>query len=192
VLRWRQLQHRLSAQIRERDAEVTMTDEQLKITPRVARILVSEEAVYGLILVSGMIVVSRSLDSTSASALVTVGVTVFVFYIAHVYAGTLGRLAATDGKAGLRASLVASARHSFGMIAVSIVPLFILLLGTTNLIDDTSAMWAALIVNTVLLGVLGWIAVARWSTHWIPRLLSALVTAAFGGVLILLKAFIHH
>ncbi|MCC2030588.1 hypothetical protein [Microbacterium allomyrinae] len=169
-----------------------MTDEQLKITPRVARILVSEEAVYGLILVSGMIVVSRSLDSTSASALVTVGVTVFVFYIAHVYAGTLGRLAATDGKAGLRASLVASARHSFGMIAVSIVPLFILLLGTTNLIDDTSAMWAALIVNTVLLGVLGWIAVARWSTHWIPRLLSALVTAAFGGVLILLKAFIHH
>jgi hypothetical protein len=50
----------------------------------------------------------------------------------------------------------------------------------------------ALTVNTVMLGALGWIAVARWSTHWLPRILSALTTAAFGGVLILLKAVIHH
>lgn len=169
-----------------------MTDEELEVTPRVARILTSEESVYGLILVSGMIVVSGTVSGTSLNALVTVAVTVVVFYLAHVYAGTLGRLAATDGEAGLRTSLAGAARHSRGMLVSSIVPLLILLLGTTDLIDDTVAIWSALIANTVMLGVLGWIVVARWSTHWMPRLLSALITAGFGLVLIALKALIHH
>lgn len=169
-----------------------MTDDELQITPRVARILTSEESVYGLILVSGMIVVSGTVSGTSLNALVTVTVTVVVFYLAHVYAGTLGRLAASEGSAGLGASFKAAARHSRGMLVASIVPLVILLLGTTDLIDDTVAIWSALIANTVLLGVLGWIVVARWSTHWVPRLLSALITAGFGLVLIALKAFIHH
>ena len=145
-----------------------MTDEELRVTPRVARILTSEESVYGLILVSGMIVVSGSVVGTSVNALVTVAVTVVVFYLAHVYAGTLGRLAASDGEAGLRESLAAAARHSRGMLFASVVPLVILLLGTTDLIDDSLAIWSSLVVNTVMLGVLGWLAVARWSTHWVP------------------------
>lgn len=169
-----------------------MTDEQLSITPGVARVLMSEEAIYGLILVSGMIVVSGSLVGTSVNAFLTVAVTVVVFYVAHVYAGTLGRLAISDGRAGLRASLRASARQSAGMLLASLVPLLILLLGTTDLVDDQTSLWAALIVNTLLLGALGWIAVARWSTHWLPRIISAVVTAAFGGILIILKAFVHH
>lgn len=169
-----------------------MTDEQLHITPRVGRILMSEEAIYGLILVSGMIVVSGSSTGTSLDAFVTVAVTVVVFFGAHVFAGTLGRLAATDGHAGLRASLKAASHQSGGMLFASVPPLAVLLLGTSRVIDDGTALWVALIVNTVLLGALGWIAVARWSTHWFPRILSALITAAFGGVLILLKAIIHH
>lgn len=169
-----------------------MTDDQLHLTPRVARVLMSEEAIYGLILVSGMIVVSGSSRATSMEAFITVLVTVIVFFAAHVFAGTLGRLAATDGRAGLRASLRASARQTGGMLLASVPPLVILLLGATSLIDDSTALWVALIVDTVLLGALGWIAVARWSTHWLPRILSAVVTAAFGGILILLKALIHH
>ena len=83
-----------------------MSDEQLLgTTPKVTRILMSEEAIYGLILVSGMIVVSYDLTGTSLNALITVVVTVIVFFAAHVYAGTLARLAATDGKAGLPESL---------------------------------------------------------------------------------------
>jgi hypothetical protein len=169
-----------------------MTDSDLHITPRVGRILMSEEAIYGLILVSGMIVVSGTLAGTSLNALTTVAVTVLVFYAAHVYAGTLGRLAATDGHAGLRTSLRAASHQSSGMLLAAVPPLGVLLLGAVDVLADTTAIWTALIVNTVLLGALGWIAVARWSRHWFPRLLSAIVTAAFGGVLILLKAIIHH
>jgi hypothetical protein len=168
-----------------------MTDEQLQLTPRVARILMSEQAVYGLILVSGIIVVSGTHVGTSLNAFITVAVTVVVFFLAHVYAGTLGRLAITDGKAGFRKSLRGSLRQSAGMLLASVAPLVILLLGATRVVDDSTALWGALIVDSVLLGALGWIAVARWSTHWLPRIVSALVTAAFGGILIILKAIIH-
>lgn len=169
-----------------------MTDEQLHITPSVARILMSEEAIYGLILVSGMIVVSGTNQGTSLNAFITVGVTVIVFFAAHVYAGTLGRLAATDGTAGLRASLRSSVHQSSGMLLASVAPLIVLLLGVSRVIDDQTAMWTALVIDAVILGVLGWVAVARWNSHWSVRLLSAVLTSAFGGVLIILKAVIHH
>ncbi|WP_431779680.1 hypothetical protein [Microbacterium aurantiacum] len=169
-----------------------MTDAQLQITPRLARVLMSEEAIYGLILVSGMIVVSGSVIGTSVNAFLTVAVTVVVFYIAHVYAGTLGRLAATDGRSGMRRSLRAAARQSAGMLVASAGPLVVLLLGVTEVIDDTFAIWTALVMCAVILGILGWLAVARWTHHWYTRLLSATITAGFGGAIILLKAIIHH
>lgn len=170
-----------------------MRDEQLLgMTPRVTRILMSEEAIYGLILVSGMIVVSYDLTGTSLSALITVVATVAVFFGAHVYAGTLARLAATDGKAGLPESLRGAAQHSLGMLVVSLAPIAVLLLGVTDIVPDDSAVWVALMIDTLALGILGWLAVAKWTRHWWWRLGSALLTAAFGGILIFLKAFIHH
>ena len=161
-------------------------------SPEMTRILMSEEAIYGLILVSGMIVVSYDLTGTSLSALVTVVVTVVVFFCAHVYAGTLSRLAATDGRAGLPESLRAAVRHSLGMLLISLAPVAVLLLGVTKAVPDDLAVWFALLIDTLALAILGWVAVAKWTHHWWLRLASALVTAAFGGVLILLKAFIHH
>jgi len=159
---------------------------------RVGRILMTEEAIYGLILVSGMIVVSRTVAATSLNALVTVAVTVVVFFAAHVYAGTIARMAYTDGAAGIVPSARAAARHSEGMLLVSIVPLAILLLGAVHVISDDTAIWLALIADTVLLGILGWVAVSRWTKSLWMRLGSAFVTAAFGGIITLLKAFIHH
>lgn len=170
-----------------------MSDEQLlATTPKVTRILMSEEAIYGLILVSGMIVVSYNLTGTSLSALVAVIVTVVVFFAAHVYAGTLARLAATDGKASLPDSLRGAARHSLGMLLISLAPISVLLLGVTRVVPDDSAVWFALMIDALALGILGWLAVAKWTRHWWLRLGSALLTAAFGGVLIGLKVFIHH
>lgn len=169
-----------------------MTDTQLRIPPRVARILISEEAIYGLILVSGMIMVSGTAVGTSMNALITVIVTVIVFFAAHVYAGTLARMAATPDRAHLRVSIGAAVRHSLGMLVVSVPPIVVLLLGVTKVFDDEAAIWTALIIDTVALGLLGWFAVSRWVHGFWPRLASALVTAAFGGVIVLLKAVIHH
>jgi hypothetical protein len=150
----------------------------------------SEEAVYGLILVSGMIVVSNSVVGTSANALLTVVVTVIVFFAAHVYAGTLGRLAAEAGS-DLGSSIAAAARHSVGMLAVAVLPVIVLFLGVVHLLDDEVAIWTALLVDTIALGVLGWIAVSKWTTRFWPRLASALITAAFGLAISALKVVIH-
>jgi hypothetical protein len=170
-----------------------MSDEQLLgTTPKVSRILMSEEAIYGLILVSGMIVVSYDLAGTSLNALITVVVTVIVFFTAHVYAGTLARLAATDGKAGLPESLRGAVRHSMGMLLVSLAPVAVLFLGVSRAVDDDLAIWLALTIDAVALGIFGWLAVSKWTPNFWLRLVSALVTAAFGGVLIILKALLHH
>ncbi len=162
------------------------------VARRMGRILITEESVYGLILVSGMIVVSRSLTGTSINAFLTVVVTVIVFFAAHVYAGTLARLAKEGADGSLSASLRAAAGHSLGMLLASVAPLVILLLGVLRLLDDEAAIWTALLVDTFLLGLLGWLAVSRWTRSFWQRLLSATITAAFGGIIVLLKAFIHH
>jgi hypothetical protein len=170
-----------------------MSNEQLiRTTPNVTRILMSEEAVYGLILVSGMIVVSYNLTATSLNALITVVVTVMVFFAAHVYAGTLARLAAAEGKVGLSTSLRAAVHHSIGMLVISLAPIAVLLLGVTRVVPDDLAVWLALIIDTVALAVLGWIAVAKWTRHFWLRVASALTTAAFGLILVAMKTFTSH
>ena len=52
----------------------------------------TEESVYGVILVSGMIVVAGGHGESSWSVFLTVLVTVIVFWAAHVYAGTVARV----------------------------------------------------------------------------------------------------
>lgn len=162
------------------------------IPARVTSVLMTEESIYGLLLVSGMIVVSHNLVGTSLNALLTVVVTVIVFFLAHVFAGTLARLAATEGLAGLRGAIGGAVHHSRGMLLVSVVPLAILLLGVTRVFDDEAAIWTALLVDVVILGVLGWLAVARWSPSVWLRVASSLITAGFGVIVTLLKVLIHH
>ena len=55
----------------------------------VATSFVTEQSVYGVILVAGMIVVAGAADATSFTVFVIVVVTVLVFWGAHVYAGTV-------------------------------------------------------------------------------------------------------
>ncbi len=162
------------------------------LTASARRILATEQSVYGLILVSGMIVVSNNLVGTSINALVTVAVTLIVFYAAHVYAGTLARLAREGHMANFRTSIVESAHESEGMLVAAVVPLSALMLGVLHVVDDDTAIWIALTLDILILGALGWLAVARWTTRFWPRLASAVVTAVFGGAIALLKSLVHH
>lgn len=169
-----------------------MSDRERGVSSKLRGIMRSEEAIYGLILISGLIVASGSASAASLDALITVLVTVIVFFAAHVYAGTLGRFAATDGHSDFRVSVRAAGRHSSGMLVASVPSTLLLILGSVGMISDAYALWLALIANAVLLGVLGWIAVARWNHRWMPRVLGALGAASFGLVLILLKAVVNH
>ncbi|MGB4779545.1 MAG: hypothetical protein WBP48_14410 [Microbacterium sp.] len=124
-------------------------------------------------------------------------VTVVVFFAAHVYAGTIARLARAAGdpdveRPSVRASVAASVHHSEGLLVISLIPLAVLLLGVTHIVDDDIAIWSALLLDTALLALLGWVAAARWTTRFWPRVGSAAMTALFGIVIVVLKSLIHH
>ncbi|WP_022889790.1 hypothetical protein [Agromyces italicus] len=153
---------------------------------------VTEESVYGVVLVSGMIVVAGAHGSSSWEVFWIVVITVVVFWAAHVYAGTVARHGlAVDHVMPLRQAFATALRHSLGLLASALLPSSILLLGATRVVPDALTIWLALWVGVVVLAALGFIAYRRRGAPWPMQLLGALTTAAFGLVMIVLKAVIH-
>lgn len=154
----------------------------------------TEAAVYGTLLVSGLIAVSSIHGETSAKVLITVAVTVLVFWGAHVFAGTIARLG--DPQPDIRdvrigAALRESVTHSFGMLGSAAVPALVLLAGTTRIIPDDAANDVALWSGVVILALLGYVAFLRRGSPQLVRILGAIVTASFGLVFVVLKALVH-
>src|SRR6478736_3257657 len=78
---------------------------------------VTEEAIYGVLLVSGMIIVAGSYGSSSWQVFWTVVITVVVFWAAHVYAGTVSRHGLAIGRVmALRPAFVEAFEHSLGLL----------------------------------------------------------------------------
>jgi hypothetical protein len=156
----------------------------------------TEEGVYGVILVAGMIVVTGADNATAWSVFLAVVGTVVVFWMAHVYAGTVSRHGFGngfgDGTTPLRNSFGGALHHSWGLLVSALIPACILLLGVLNAVPDPVAIWSALWTCVAVLAVLGYVAFTRRSSPLWVRLLGALVTAGFGILMILLKAALHH
>jgi len=168
-----------------------MTDDVVRPKTRLGGLLVSEEAVYGLILVAGMVIVGSENSDEAWETMLTVLITVLVFFAAHVYAGTLSRTA--DGRgATIARSLRGAIHHSIGLLIVAVPPLAVLVMGASGLMDSEAAVWLALLITLILLVIDGWLmAAARTASFW-TRVLGAVISGAFGAVLILLKVLIHH
>jgi hypothetical protein len=160
---------------------------------RLSTLATSAEGIYGLIIVAGMIVVSRNLTASSGEALLSVIATLLVFFAAHVYAAAVSWMAEHPGRDGGVGSAI---RHGFtesvGLLGLAAVPVLILFLGFAGLLHDGFAVWMALSVDVLLLAIVGWVIAGTRTTSAWSRLGGALVTASFGGILIALKALIHH
>jgi hypothetical protein len=113
------------------------------------------------------------------------------FFVAHVYAATVARLA-EQGTGGLRESIRHGIRESFGLLIVGMIPIMVLALGVLGLLRQVDAIWIALTIDGILLGVLGWfITAARTPSFW-ARIGGVILTAGCGALMILLKVLIHH
>lgn len=154
--------------------------------------LASEEGVYGVILVAGMIVVSGSEETQAWPLFVTVVSTVAVFWAAHIYAWAVAYSHTTDGEPHHIATALAHAvSRAWGLLLSALVPASLLLLGATEIVPDSVAIWLALWVGVVVLAVLGYHAFSRRDSPWPARILGSLGTAAFGILMILLKTTLH-
>ena len=159
--------------------------------------LVTESAVYGVILVAGLVVIVANTAEASWDVLVKVLATVVVFWAAHLYAGTVAHLGDDhEQEIPVRDRLAAAARHSldhsWGMLVAALVPVSVLLLGVANALDDQAAIWGTLWVAVAVLGVLGYFKVAVWTPRLSLRLASASIPSLLGLVLIALKVFVHY
>jgi len=172
----------------DRDLPGTKSDRLQSVTNSFG----TEEGVYGVILVAGMIVVTGADNATAWSVFLAVVGTVLVFWAAHVYAGTVARHGFGDGTTSLRKSFGAALHHSWGLLVSALIPASILLLGVLDAVPDPIAIWSALWTCVAVLAVLGYVAFTRRSSPLWVRLLGALVTAGFGILMILLKAALHH
>ncbi|HEY2555814.1 MAG TPA: hypothetical protein VGI08_01810 [Diaminobutyricibacter sp.] len=153
---------------------------------------ITEESVYGTVLVSGMIVVAGSYGATSWEVFLSVFGTVVVFWAAHVYAGTIAGHGAFEGDdSSLGTAFRTALRRSVGFLTSALPPSIVLLLGATQTVDDKVAIWVALWLGVVILAVLGFIVFSLRGDSWPIRILGALGTAVFGVAMIILKALIH-
>ncbi len=163
----------------------------------IVSMLASESSVYGVVLVSGLLVIlANQSDTPAVTVLLKVLGTALVFWLAHVYAGTVAHLGdEPDAGSPARGRLAGAVRHSlahlWGMLLAPVVPAVVLGASLLAPITQEQAIWATLWVNVGLLGVLGYGGVSRWSDRVWVRLTGAFITAAFGLALVLLKALIH-
>lgn len=167
-------------------------------TPRhpIVSMLASESSVYGVVLVSGLLVIlANQADTPAVLILLKVLGTSVVFWLAHVYAGTVAHLGDELDDGEVRGRVSSAIRHSlghlWGMLLAPVVLVVVLGVSLVAPITEGQAIWAALWVNVGLLAVLGFWGVSRWSNRMVVRVAGALITAAFGLALVLLKALIH-
>ena len=151
----------------------------------------TESAIYGVVLVGSLIAIAWR-EQTDLEVLAFTWGAVVVFWLAHVYAGTVSREESDAPR--LRAILAAartSAAHTSGMLLAMAVPTVFLLLATLNWMDEYVAYYLALWAGTVVLAVIGWFTAKRRGGHWGWWLLSALVTATLGLLVIWLGSLVH-
>jgi hypothetical protein len=160
--------------------------------PRVVRTSGSvTEAIYGLILATSVIAVSREYDSSNAGLLcVTVLVTGVVFWSAHVYARVLAgsiRRRRMLNRAEVREAL----RHDWPLVEVTVPLLLILALGVLGVVPDRAAILAATFAALAELAAAGAYAARTSGADLRGTVLSAVIATALGSAVVVLKALVH-
>ena len=151
----------------------------------------TEYAIYGTVLVSAVIAVGWE-DETDLDVLLFVLGTVGVFGLAHVYSWVLAREDDTEPRfRAIGVAAGAAVRHTAGLLTAMVLPALFLLLAVVGWVDEYVAYYAALWVGVVVLAALGYLASARRGSPWYLRILSTLLTASLGLLIIWLSALVH-
>jgi hypothetical protein len=146
-------------------------------------------AIYGTIVATALIAATGGHDADTARIAVTVLLTLLVFWLAHVYTEVLEH--------GLRRkwldlSVVRTVMaDEISMVEAPALSVVILLLGAVGWIDPHLAINLALVNGIVQLLFWG-VAVSRRLGHSWPRaLVTGLIDASFGVLVVLLEALLH-
>jgi hypothetical protein len=160
--------------------------------PRVLRTTGSvTEGIYGLILATSVIAVSRENVSTRAGTIAAnVLITGVVFWLAHVYARILSRSMKGD-RWPTRQEARGILRHDWPLVEVTIPLVLVLLLGVVGVLPDRTAIRLAVIGALLELAATGVYAARTSGAGLWTTVLSGGIAVALGGTVVLLKVLVH-
>jgi len=149
-------------------------------------------AVYGSVLVASIVVAAAGDERLGLwKMMVIVATTSFVFWLAHVYAHTMGETLEHEQRITL-AAVRAVSRREWPLIQAATLPLIALLLGALHVVERATALWLAVTVPVASLFAWGIVYARRERMGAWGTLAVALITAAFGLVVIVLKIGVGH
>ena len=148
-----------------------------------------EHGVYGIVLVTALIAVGWE-DDTDLEVLLFVVGTVFVFWLAHIYAAVVASRAAETPLA-LRTAVQRGIRHTYGMLVAMLIPAALLLLAVIDVVEEYTAYYLALGSGIVLLAAIGYANAARNRSRWPWRVGGVLATTGLGALVIVLSIIVH-
>jgi len=147
-------------------------------------------SVYGLILMLALLVVNAATAKNLTQVAVTLLVTGFVFWVAHVYANILE--AHTRVRRRLtRAEVRAELDEEWPLVGVGIPPVLVILVADLLHADRATAIWLAMILCLVELVVIGVVMARRSGYGWRATTVIALLNLGFGLLIVALKVFVH-
>lgn len=148
--------------------------------------------VYGTIVVMATVTAGYHGESTDAGRLaVVVAVTVLVLWVAHLYSHGLAE-SLERGRRLDRAELGAIARREWGIPAAAGPPVAILLLAAFGVFRAQTAVWLALGVGVVTLGIQGVRYAAAERLSRTGTLVAVSINLLLGLAIVGLKALVAH
>ena len=150
-----------------------------------------EHGVYGVVLTTAMLAIGWDQDNDLEVIAFVLG-TVFIFWLAHLYAAVVASRATEEGRERpMWEAVRVAAVHSRGMLIATLIPVAILLLGGIGLIGEWFAYWLALASGVLTLGAIGYANSARNQGTVFQRIMGVIVTMSLGAVVIGLSILVH-
>jgi hypothetical protein len=148
-------------------------------------------AIYGLILATSVIAVSRQYEPHNAGVTaVTVIVTASVFWLAHVYTRVMA-LGAAEHHMPTWGQIQQTLDHEWPLVQAGILPTAVLLLGPLGMLEDDVAQEVAIGTCLLELGVTGIVVARAAGARGLLVGVSAAIAASFGVIVIVLKTVVH-
>jgi hypothetical protein len=145
-------------------------------------------AIYGTV-VGSAVMVAASLHGALGQVVISVVVTLLVYWVAERYAELLA--AGARGSVPDRQAVIVALHHGWPMLQASYLPLVVLLVASALGAELPTAVLAALCLSTVLLANLGYGAARRSDASLLSALGWAAASAMLGVAVILLKLALH-
>ena len=164
-------------------------DERTTSRDRLGLLTGGEGLITGTVVCAAVIAYAAGSVHSSAQLSLAIFGTVFVYWLAHLHATTVG-LSVQHGHHPLIALRLALVR-TWLVAGASILPIAALLLSELVGAGLKTAAWVALITTIVLLTGYSYLAGARSGLGWWGRLASAAVGAGIGLLVALLKVLLH-